>query len=455
MAENMSAIGILAEAAMSFDIQTVPKNVLSSAKRCLIDVCGVTIAGSKSDSARLLRKTAAETYGLGNCNIVGTSQRINPSGAAFVNATAAHALDFDDNCYAGIVHGSAVVFPAVLAVAQELGLDGSQLLLGFLTGLEVEFALAKALTNSIYDKGWWTTSVLGAIGSTAGVAKVVGLNLEMTKNALSLAAVGTGATRALRGTSAKHFYSGRAAELGVFASNAAKQGITGPINVFEDRLGLPQLLNDGIFHSNKLETLGTEYGLIDPGVDIKKYPVCYASHAAVDAVKEIVDVEGIHASDVAFVNCTVPPIVASNLTYHMPKNASEAQFSLHFAIASVLLYGGISLQHLKDNVFLTEEVKSLISKVKMTVGDVPKHVRSSHKICPEWGYVEIISKSGARNLAFVGSALGSASRPLSERALRSKFIECLQYGKFEGSSTRLYDKLRDVEFVNNTQELFC
>ena len=70
MAEKMSAIGILAEAAMSFDIQTVPKNVLSSAKRCLIDVCGVTIAGSKSDSARLLRKTAAETYGLGNCNIV-------------------------------------------------------------------------------------------------------------------------------------------------------------------------------------------------------------------------------------------------------------------------------------------------------------------------------------------------------------------------------------------------
>jgi len=172
---------------------------------------------------------------------------MNAPGAAFANGAAAHALDFDDNCYAGIVHGSAVVFPAVLAVAQQRGEMGSKLLLGFVTGLEVEFAVAKALTNSIYDKGWWTTSVLGAIGSAAGAAKVAGFNREMTEHTLSLAAVGAGATRAVRGTTAKHYYCGRAAELGVVSAIAAKQGATGPSSVFEDRSGLAQVLNDGIF----------------------------------------------------------------------------------------------------------------------------------------------------------------------------------------------------------------
>ena len=95
--------------------------------------------------------------------------KFNPSGSAFVNGASGHALDFDDNCYAGIVHGSAVVFPAVLAYSQHKKLAGKDLLKGFIIGLEIQFALAKAFTNKIYDKAW-TTSVFGSIGSTAGVS---------------------------------------------------------------------------------------------------------------------------------------------------------------------------------------------------------------------------------------------------------------------------------------------
>ena len=372
MTARRTAIQSLAEAVMSFEIETIPEDVLSLAKRCLVDVCGVTLAGSKTESAKLLFATAAETYGIGNCDIVGTSHRMNAPGAAFANGAAAHALDFDDNCYAGIVHGSAVVFPAVLAVAQQRGEMGSKLLLGFVTGLEVEFAVAKALTNSIYDKGWWTTSVLGAIGSAAGAAKVAGFNREMTEHALSLAAVGAGATRAVRGTTAKHYYCGRAAELGVVSAIAAKQGATGPVDVFEDQTGLGQVLNDGIFDPTELETLGEEYGIIDPGVDIKKYPVCYASHATADAVKEIMVANGLQARDITSLICTVPPVVASNLTYYRPQTAAEAQFSLHFAIASIVLHGDITLKHLTTKVLLSAPIKRLMAGIIMKVGDIPQ-----------------------------------------------------------------------------------
>jgi 2-methylcitrate dehydratase PrpD len=379
---------------------------------------------------------------------------MNAPCAAFANGAAAHALDFDDNCYAGIVHGSAVVFPAVLAVAQQRGEMGSKLLLGFVTGLEVEFAVAKALTNSIYDKGWWTTSVLGAIGSAAGAAKVAGFNREMTEHALSLAAVGAGATRAVRGTTAKHYYCGRAAELGVVSAIAAKQGATGPVDVFEDQSGLGQVLNDGIFDRTELEKLGEEYGIIDPGVDIKKYPVCYASHATADAVKEIMVANGLQARDIASLTCTVPPVVASNLTYHRPRTAAEAQFSLHFAVASIVLHGDITLKHLTTKVLLSAPIKRLMAGIIVEVGDIPQQHRSSKSICPEWGYVELNTQCGSHKSCFVGSPVGSASRPLSDKILKKKFNDCVQYKNSNSSEFTLYEKILNIELLQNAQDLF-
>ena len=454
MTEPRSAIQSLTEAVMSFQLETIPEDVLNLAKRCLIDVCGVTLAGSKAESAKLLFATAAETYGIGNCDIVGTPHRMNAPGAAFANGAAAHALDFDDNCYAGIVHGSAVIFPAVLAMAQQRGEMGSKLLLGFITGLEVEFAVAKALTNSIYDKGWWTTSVLGAIGSAAGAAKVAGLNREMTEHALSLAAVGAGATRAVRGTTAKHYYCGRAAELGVVSAIAAKQGATGPVDVFEDQSGLGQVLNDGIFDGTQLEKLGEEYGIIDPGVDIKKYPVCYASHATADAVKEIMVADGLQARDIASLTCTVPPVVASNLTYHRPQTAAEAQFSLHFAVASIVLHGDITLKHLTTKVLSSAPIKRLMAGIIVKVGDIPQQHRSSKSICPEWGYVELNTQCGSYKSCFVGSPVGSSSRPLSDKILEKKFNDCVQYKNSNSSEFTLYEKILNIELLQNAQDLF-
>ena len=448
------AIPSLADSLVSLRLEDIPHDVLNQAKRCLIDVCGVTLAGSNTESARLLLQTAVATYGEGNCDILGTPHRLNAPGAAFANGSAAHALDFDDNCYAGIVHGSAVVFPAVLAMAQKHGASGADLLLGFIAGLEVEFAVAKALSNSIYDKGWWTTSALGAIGSAAGVAKVSCLEREKTTHALALATAGAGAIRAVRGTAAKHYYCGRASESGVTAVIAAIQGATGPANAFEDQSGIAQVLNGGTFDHGEIEKLGVEFSISAPGVDLKKYPVCYASHASADAVKDIMDAEGLSANDVIAVTCTVPPVVTSNLTYPNPQTATEAQFSLHFAIAAIIEYGDIKLEHLTTEMLSSAPIKRLLPKIDVKVGDIPESYRTSCLICPEWGYVELTTQAGDRKRSFVGSPLGSALRPMSDEVLKTKFNACAEYGNVNGLASALYDKILNVELLTNTRELF-
>ena len=97
---------------------------MSIAKELIVDVSGAILAGSCTDSMHTIFNVASKIYSSGNCNVIGRKKSFNPSGAAFVNGASAHSLEFDDNCYAGVVHGSAVVFPAVLAFAQHKALSG-------------------------------------------------------------------------------------------------------------------------------------------------------------------------------------------------------------------------------------------------------------------------------------------------------------------------------------------
>ena len=154
------------------------------------------------------------------------------------------------------------------------------------------------------------------------------------------------------------------------------------------------------------------------------------------------------------VTCTVPPVVTSNLTYPNPQTATEAQFSLHFAIAAIIEYGDIKLEHLTTEMVSSAPIKRLLPKIDVKVGDIPELYRSSRLICPEWGYVELTTQAGDRKCSFVGSPLGSALRPMSDEVLKKKFNACAKYGNVNGSASSLYDKILNVELLKNIRELF-
>ena len=163
---------------------------------------------------------------------------------------------------------------------------------------------------------------------------------------------------------------------------------------------------------------------------------------------------GLQASDIASLTCTVPPVVTSNLTYHRPRTAAEAQFSLHFAVASIVLHGDITLKHLTTKVLLSAPIKRLMAGIIVKVGDIPQQHRSSKSICPEWGYVELNTQCGSHKSCFVGSPVGSASRPLSDKILKKKFNDCVQYKNSNSSEFTLYEKILNIELLQNAQDLF-
>ena len=152
-------------------VTALPPEVLWAAKRCLVDVTGVALAGCGRPAARIVQAHVARETAKGFSRVLGGDVRLRPAAAAFANGTSAHVLDFDDTSFEAIAHASAVVFPAVFALAEDTDASGDELLAGFIAGIETVYALGRAF-DELYRRGWWNTAVLGAVGAAAGAARV-------------------------------------------------------------------------------------------------------------------------------------------------------------------------------------------------------------------------------------------------------------------------------------------
>ncbi|WP_051516529.1 MmgE/PrpD family protein [Herbaspirillum sp. RV1423] len=449
-----TAIDRLADWVSTLKHDHIPASVRTIAANCLLDTIGVAIAGSATEVARTARAVATDAGSQGHAAAFGSTRLFSAPAAAFVNGVAAHALDFDDNCYAGFVHGSAVIAPAALAVAQQTDASGSDLLTAFIAGSECEYAIGAATNSILYDLGWWTTGVLGPIGACAATAWLLKLDRAQTVSALGLAVAGAGGMKACFGTDGKALMAGRTAEAGVIAALLAAQGASGPRNAFEHWNGFNGLFNQGEFDVAALDRLGARWFMESPGVDIKRIPVCLSSHAAVDAAMALVAQHRIDVAEIEEIICDVPPVVQANLIYDRPSTRQEAQFSLQFAVAVALLYGSVGLEHLDSAILHQPQLVDLMRRVKMTVG--PRWNREGAcEAAPEGASVSIKARGRDWCEGFQAYARGAAQCPMEQEELEHKFVKCVGIGADAETAALLLPRLKSLDALASVRALFA
>lgn len=451
-AQSASAMERLARWSTTFATVEVPEEVRVVARSCLIDTLGVALAGSATPVAAKARAVAMATAAEGAARVLGSPLALAPPGAAAANGTAAHALDFDDNCYAGVVHGSAVIVPAALAVAQCVGASGSALIDAIIAGSEAEYALGAAATMSIYEKGWWTTAVLGPVGAAAAAARLYGLDVGASASALGIALAGAGGAKAAFGTDAKPLLAGRASEAGIVAALMAGQGASGPSDAAEHPRGFAALFNGGVFEADMFGTLGANWQLLDPGIDVKRIPVCLSSHAAVDAVDDLVRRHGVRPEEIVRIVCDVPPVVIANLIYDQPASRQQAQFSMPFAIAASLAFGDLKLCHLDDAVVRDPALVRLMETVEMQTG--PRWHAAARRSAPEGALVSLHLKDGRLLEGFRAFPRGGAADPLPPDAIAAKFLDCAGIVLSPSAAEALLDRLGRIETLTSVRGLF-
>lgn len=448
--------------------EQIPDTVRQTAVSCIVDTLGVALAGAATPPAQfalslltdqpaahstVLASLASRSANRDAPDASGPTALATPSQAAFVNATAAHALDFDDNCYAGFVHGSAIIVPALLACAQSEGASGSRAVTALIAGAECEYAVGAATRGLLYDQGWWTTGLLGPIGAAMACCKILGTDASRIAHALALAVSMAAGTKSCFGSDAKSLMAGKAAEAGVQAAMLAHAGATGPVDPFGHAHGFAAHYNQNVLDTAAFEVLGDKWYLLDPGLDVKRIPVCLSSHAAVDVIRELVARHSLCAPDVVSIVCDVPGIVAANLCHDVPETPAEARFSMPFAIAMTLLDPGWGIGALTPCQLARRDLMETMHKVQMKTGpswNEPARRREA----PEGASVRVLLRDGTVLQGSRDKAVGSPADPLSTEQLSRKFLDCATSVLSEPTATRLLSQLWSLDQSVPVQGLF-
>ena len=213
----------------------------------------------------------AETYR--RCS---ASTEPRASAAALLDATAAHALDYDDFAFSN--HPSAVIVPAVLAVAARSGADGRRMAAAYVAGYEVWCDLFVREPDHYYARGWHPTAVLGPVGAAAAAAVAAGLDAERAMHAIAIAASFGGGVFENFGSMVKPLHGGRAAQSGVVAVGLAAAGMTASPTALEGASGLMRALSpNGRVDIETPPRLGEVWHSAKRGLNLKRYPVVGAA----------------------------------------------------------------------------------------------------------------------------------------------------------------------------------
>ncbi|GIE34284.1 2-methylcitrate dehydratase [Actinoplanes italicus] len=396
-ARHEPAVPVLARWAAGLAWPALPPAVIGAAREHLIDAAGCAVAGIRRGAAEPALTVARGLGGPPEARLF-TGERVGAVAAAFGNAVAVHALDFDDTHAGGLVHASAVNVPVALAVGEQTGARGSDVITAVVAGLEVTCRLGAAAPHGFHARGLHATSMCGVIGAAVTAGKLLGLDETRLAHAIGIAASGaSGLLEFLHSpASTKQLHPGTAAANGILAARLAAAGATGPAGAVDGEYGLFRTMTGRAPDRDALlGALGLRWETTRIG--IKPYPACQLTHASIDAAGEFT------GSPPSALTVTLHPdavpIVGGPEKRH-PRSAYEAKFSVYWCVAAMVIDGWVDLDTF-DNLD-RPDVLSLASRITVVTGaadsvaaDAPGIVAGDDRIAR----VERSSGGGARTKA--------------------------------------------------------
>jgi 2-methylcitrate dehydratase PrpD len=356
----------LAEWATGLRLAAVPVPVRDIACRHLLDGLGTAVGALRLGEARPAVAVARGLGGPPESTVLGGDERLGAPAAALAVGALVHALDFDDTHADGLVHATAVTLPAALAVGEQYGASGAEVLTAALAGYEVTCRIAAAVPHGFHARGLHATGIAGALGSAVVAARLAGLDADTATNALGIAGSGAGGLLEFlsTGASTKQLHPGLASYNGILAARLAAAGATGPDSVLEGRYGIWAALSaHPADPARALRGLGAEWEVTR--ITMKPYPVCQLSHATLDAAAQIrtdpADVVGIEA----YVHPDSVPIVCEPAEQKIrPRTPYEAKFSLPWCVAALMLDGRLGVGSFTEAALSRPEVTALAERVR-------------------------------------------------------------------------------------------
>jgi len=431
--------------------EKIPKDVIEIGKLHILDTLGCILAGSQENAAKVLTDYVCDLGCSANCSIIPHGVKTSPPYAALTNGLSGHMLDYDDLEWPSMAHPSVTVLPAVLALGEKAGAHGKKCLESYLTGMEVIAKIGEGINPNHYDKGWHSTGTIGALGAASASSKLLNLDTEKTRMAVGIAASMSSGLRENFGTMTKPFHAGHAARNGVESALLASRNFTASKNILEKELGFCNLFTEkNEYDLEKItKNLGSPFSIISPGVGIKLYPSCGATHSILDGVIHLTDQFDIKAEEVDSVECGIFYLYPKMLIHSNPQTGLEGKFSLEFCVALALTEKAAKLTHFTDSMVQQPKIQDLIKRVRKFVTE---EVGTRGTQYPG-AIITVNLKNGRRYSHKVGNRKGTPANPLTADEIKNKFIECARLVHSRNQIDRIVDTVMDLEQLDSVSKL--
>jgi 2-methylcitrate dehydratase PrpD len=398
----------------------LPQALRREGKRSLLNFIGCALGVASTPPIEMAMRVLTRLSGAEQVTVIGRAERLDPLGAAFINAVAGNLLDYDDTHLRTVIHPTAPVAPAALALAEQRGLSGAEMLHAFILGAEVECRIGNSVSPGHYARGWHITSTCGVFGSAVASAKLLGLNAEQTWHALGIAASQSAGLVENLPSAAKNVSVGNAARHGLFAALLAEQGCTAAPAAIEGALGWARAMGDDPSISEVTEGLGERWELLKN--TYKPYPCGIVMHAVIDACLALRRDHSVRAAEIAEIIVSGDQLLLDRGDRNV-NNERDARVSIHHCAAVSFLFGKAGLREFSEEMVHDSAVAALraLTTVRLD-SNSPKGAATA----------TVRTLDGRTLEETVLHARGSTEQPLSDQDIEAKVRELARHGAFSG-----------------------
>lgn len=404
--DNEQVTRRVADYVANIDPASIPEAAREAARKLLLDGIGCLLAGTQGGPARSAVAMAAQLAPAGGpSTIVASGARASARDAAFVNGITLYSVGVNDIHKASCSHPGGCVIPALLAVAEWQATRGSDMLAAMIAGYDVMGRLGRATMPGHRDRGFHPTGTYGAFAATAAVGRLLKLGAATQASAFGVAGSQAAGLVAFQtdGALTMVFHAGRSAQNGVEACLLAREGLNGPVRVFEDPHG-------GFLHatcdSPRVEEMTRGLGEFFEVQDTTFRPFygCTYTIAASSATAQILQRLPRRAEDVEHVTVRCHPVVKEEVDDADPRTLLAARISMQFNVALVLARGDVWVGDVHEKDLWDPRVRHLFPSIRFEVDDA---------MSPWASAVTVRFKDGSTETAEVLAPKGDPANPMT------------------------------------------
>ncbi len=436
----------LAEFAVSLDLGQVPGELVRKAKLHMLDGLGIALASSGFEFAGPIVEGACRLGSGTQAHALASGTPLPAAGAALVNGTLIHGLDFDDTHIGAIYHATAPALASSLAAGEAAGADGREFLTSFIAALEIGCRLGKAANGKFHENGFHATALCGTFAAAFASGRLLGGNAAMLASASGLCGGMAAGVLELEGSWLKRMHPGWSAHSGIAAANLAISGFKGPLTMFDGPRGFYQTHIGSIPAGPAAPHYRLGEDWLIAGIALKPYPCCHFIHSFVDcalALRPQVALDQIERIECPL-SKRIHPLVSGPAR---PTEPYAAMFSVPYVVGLALTTGKADLASFFDKG--TDDPQVLALSERTTCVDDPASDFPIH--FP--GEVRITLKSGEVVSHRVATSYGTPDRPLMLADIEAKFMANATRVMQPDRAEALMRMVASVEQVTHVSEL--